>query len=466
MFPVLSLNRGACNAMEPMSALIVFLSFVSVLHARPDAEQERLWQIARLNNPTLRALDADILAARARLKRSQILLPANPELELSKRNGRLRTSPVLDPAIEGPLQSENQKTEGYALELSQEFEIAGQRGLRIDASSQELSALVASREARLREIFFGIQKELLTLSIRTRLLQVLDDQIASISRIETQYRLRGVRDARLGAYALDIIQSDLAILGIEKSSVFEDRQTSLRTIAILLGDAKANPAPAPDRVDLFVPLPDENLIFQGLSTDNPFVKETLARLKSGEAKLELARRSIYPNITAFLGMGTDRRGKGTSIAFPPLTSGPQAERERFVTFGVRIPIPVVDRGQGLEEEARADLNKMAITSESTRLQMEMRVAAWISRYAQLRESVMTLSAQVAKRNLIYARLDNAFLNGRMGYSEYWTERAKWMSMEREVNHAMLEAAEARAGIQILSGIDFNTGALIEWGNSK
>ncbi|HMY44591.1 MAG TPA: hypothetical protein PKX74_03900, partial [Leptospiraceae bacterium] len=97
---------------------------------------------------------------------------------------------------------------------------------------------------------------------------------------------------------------------------------------------------------------------------------------------------------------------------------------------------------------------------------EIRGRSLLSRYAQARANLKGISLQVAKRTAIYLRLDQAFLTGRMNYSEYWSERSKWMTMERELNHALLDAIEARSGIEILSGIDFATGKPVELETTK
>lgn len=449
-------------------AILFAIVFACVLNAEPQADHLRLWEIARLKNPILRVMDADILAARARMNRSQVLFQSNPELELSTQRGTLRTGVVIDPGLEGPLQKEKQRTTGYEVGISQEFEVAGQRGLRIESTSAELESLVWRRQAHLRELYFGIRKELLTLSVQSRLIKVLDDQITSVSRVEQQFRNNGVRDTRLGLYALDAIQADLALLRLERTAVEQDAQVSIGNLRGLVGNSEiVRPNGNFTDADLFPHSPDEALILQKtLSTENPILKENLALATKAKVDVELARRSIYPNVTAFLSAGQERRGNGLAIALPPISSGPQSESERFVRAGIRIPIPVFNRGQGLEAGARAELTRITSTADAARLQMEIRGRSLLSRYAQARANLKGISLQVAKRTAIYLRLDQAFLTGRMNYSEYWSERSKWMTMERELNHALLDAIEARSGIEILSGIDFATGKPVELETAK
>jgi hypothetical protein len=110
--------------------------------------------------------------------------------------------------------------------------------LRIESTSAELESLVWRRQAHLRELYFGIRKELLTLSVQSRLIKVLDDQITSVSRVEQQFRNNGVRDTRLGLYALDAIQADLALLRLERTAVEQDAQVSIGNLRGLVGNSE------------------------------------------------------------------------------------------------------------------------------------------------------------------------------------------------------------------------------------
>lgn len=447
---------------------VFLLSCALALDAAPQNEHLLLWGIARIQNPTLRTIDADIVAARARVSRSQVLLESNPELELSTHRGSLRTGAVIDPGLEGPLQKERQRTTGYELGVSQEFEVAGQRGLRIESTSAQLDSLFSRRLALSREVYFGIRRELLTLTVQSRLIKILDDQILSVAQLEKQFRDYGIRDTRLGVYALDAIQADLTLLRLERSAAEQGRQESIGNLIGLVGNPEMGRNAIGNFTDaeLFPQSPDETLILKTVSMENPFLKESLALARKAEVDIELARRNIYPNVTGFISIGTDQRGNGTAIALPPLSSGPQSERERFVRAGVRIPIPVFNRGQGLEDGARAELSRIKTTAEATRLQMEIRARSLLSRYAKARANLEAILPQVAKRTFIYARLDQAFLTGRMSYSDYWTERSKWMTMERDLGRAQLDAIEARSSVEILSGIDFATGKPVELETAK
>lgn len=401
-------------------------------------------------------IEADLSAAKGRLKRSEILLQSNPELELSTLRGKVRTNPVVDPGLEGPLLGEKQTLSGYEIGLSQQLETGGQRGLRMEESAHEIAGLTATRELRMREVYFGIQRELASLAAHLQMTALLDEHILGVSAVETLYRNGAIRDARLGMFVLDSIRSDIAIMRIERSGFELDRLTSLANLRELVPGQSKFTVPVDPRT--FPSPPDESLVRSRMNDENPLVKANIAAVKQSHASLELAGRRIYPDVTVFLGMGEDRRGRGYTIAAPPLTSGPQAERERYFRLGVRVPIPVFNRGQGLEEEARSDLAKASILDSTTRNKLEAQALAILGRYAQLRHNIKDISGQIAGRRAIFARLSAAVQSGRMGYTEFWSEQSKWITLERDLYRAVLGCIQARADLEILTGLDLATGS--------
>jgi outer membrane protein TolC len=81
-------------------------------------------ETALKNNPEIQAVRLEQDAAQGRLDQAGLLLRSNPVIEGSV--SRKDTQP------EG-----GEKVTNYTLQLSQEFELAGQRGLRVDAARSD-----------------------------------------------------------------------------------------------------------------------------------------------------------------------------------------------------------------------------------------------------------------------------------------------------------------------------------------
>jgi cobalt-zinc-cadmium efflux system outer membrane protein len=105
---------------------------------------EEATRLALTNNPDLRTLAASTDAAKARLGGASVLLQSNPNVTTTA----------------GPRSSDAGKSSDYSVLVVQQFEIAGQRGARIDAAAAALEAteaqvlaLRADVAARVRESF-------------------------------------------------------------------------------------------------------------------------------------------------------------------------------------------------------------------------------------------------------------------------------------------------------------------------
>ena len=105
---------------------------------------EEATRLALENNPDVRALAADVNAAKARLAGASLLLQNNPSVT----------------ATAGPRSSPTGETRDYSFQILQQFEIAGQRSARVDgaeaaldAAEAQLQALRTDVTAKVRETF-------------------------------------------------------------------------------------------------------------------------------------------------------------------------------------------------------------------------------------------------------------------------------------------------------------------------
>lgn len=113
----------------PSSIPIILCLTLSAAEQTPSLTVQQSIELALERNPTILSIRAEVAAARARLDGASVLLRSNPEIEGSA----------------GPRRSPDGRSTDLGLGVSQQVEIFGQRGARIDAAE----ALVASAEATL-----------------------------------------------------------------------------------------------------------------------------------------------------------------------------------------------------------------------------------------------------------------------------------------------------------------------------
>src|SRR5512143_2826765 len=108
------------------TVLSLALFMVSVTASASAMTMDEAVQEALKNNIDLQAARQEEIAAQGRLEQASLILGSNPVIEGTSFKKTL-------PADEGGDQFRD-----YELRLSQEFEIAGQRGLRKDAAEKGL----------------------------------------------------------------------------------------------------------------------------------------------------------------------------------------------------------------------------------------------------------------------------------------------------------------------------------------
>lgn len=103
---------------------------------------EEATRLALTNDPEVRTLAASIDAAKARLAGASLLFQSNPALT----------------ATTGPRSSAAGRTLDYSVQILQQFEIAGQRGARIDAARAALDATEAQVKALRADVAARVQE--------------------------------------------------------------------------------------------------------------------------------------------------------------------------------------------------------------------------------------------------------------------------------------------------------------------
>lgn len=440
-------------------ALVLFASAAASLQSQTfESDAAQLWEAARIHSPEIRMAQSERRAAEARAVQNQLLLRANPELEMALLRGSSETGAVLDPELSGPLTRERQGVSGYELGFSQEIETGGQRAIRLQTAEAEMRLFRAREEARMREVRSGLRSSLLRVAALDRLRAGLDRQAISLRQIASAYRAAGMRDSRFGTYTLQAIESDLALLDVERNGVLNDFSSAQTHLFQLCGKKIAlNAGSYGEEIDsMLPPAPALEVLLEAARTDSPHLLEARQMIVLSRDETELAGRSIYPSVTLFAGIGVERKGRDSVAALPPITSGPQGEFERRVRFGIRLPVPLFDRGQGRSRESREGEVQAQIRGDRLEAELLSSIESHVSRYQTGRQSLARLKVQIAQAPFVTARLDAAFLGGRLSYAEFWSERSRWMEMERSYYDILQHTMESRMSIEILTGVDFQS----------
>lgn len=370
-----------------MTRMIIFacalLLFVPSAHAMTLNEAV---ETALKNNPEIQAVRLEEGAAQGRLDQAGQLLRSNPIIEgsVSRKN---------------TLPDGGEKVKNYGLRLSQEFELAGQRGLRVDVARngrekalQDIRdeervliaavkdafarSLAAKRKIELAEEALKLQEELVAsaaVKFQTGDISALEQNLADVelgkARRERMLAERERREALLGMQEL---------LGLKPSAGFS-----------VEGEL---PSEAPV-------IPDKGKITEAAALQRPDVQSAAAEVQQAKSAMKLAGREALPSMTV---------------------SGFYNKDDRLNEAGVMLsfPLPFFDRKQADRKEAAAKAGQALIKQASLERVIEGEIEAAHANLAAAAEELSLFKKDVLGKAMENLGLMNlAFKEGKFGFFE-------------------------------------------------
>lgn len=309
-------------------------------------------ETALRNNPDIQSVRLEEGAAQGRLDQAGLFLRSNPVIEGSV--SRKDTLP------EG-----GEKVKNSGLRLSQEFELAGQRGLRVDAakSGREkaiqdildkervlitevkdafVRALAAKQKIALTGEAVKLQEELVASA-------AIKFQTGDISALE-----QNLADVELGKARRDLMHAE------------RERREALLGLQELMG-IKASPSFSVEgELPSEAPaIPDKEKIRETIAQQRPDVLSAAAEVRQAKAAMKLAGREAIPNVTVsgFYNRDDKLDESGVMLSFPlPFSDWKQADRKDAAAKAGQALIKQASLERSLEreiEEAHANLSAAA-----------------------------------------------------------------------------------------------------------
>ena len=420
--------RGAWRSLSYAIGLVLFLAVVT--HAQEQSlTANEVVRRALAANGELAAVRLEIDRARARLRQAGRL--PNPTIDVEQSTGRFTGSP-----------GESELSVGIAVPI----ELGGKRRRRIELARAELEAAeaeVADRERRLTndvralyaEALAAIRElstlaELSDLDLQTtRFVQarVNEGETAPIElnqlRVEVE-RLRSRRalvDGRLKGTLLKL----KSLTGIEILRLGEDLQ-------------QPNSNPSPASLDTAVEI---------ALRSRPDLK--LARLSEEVAHdgLQLARAQAVPDLTPFT------RYSSTRSVFEDTPVGVLRDRDKSLTFGVAVELPIFNRNQGGKEEAAVAIAQAQRRREFLEAVIRSEVQSAYARYEAAQAAVTVFEQGALPRSNQNVRtIRAAYQIGAFSITELLVEQRRLLDVQREFTEALTERYRALADLQAAMGM--------------
>jgi cobalt-zinc-cadmium efflux system outer membrane protein len=322
---------------------------------------------ARASNPELRATAQDLELARGGLVKARYPSQFNPEIggEAAQRE---RNEP-----------GESGAVTDFAVTLSQEFEVAGQRGARIREAERNLGRAEAQLRDRERLLDGDVKQAFVGVLVSTRRLELL----RAIEELDR--RVRDAAVARTEAGEASAIEANLAAIryGQARKDAFTaeaDRLVALIGLRRLLNlDPDAPLDPLGDIRARPVDVTPADALARALDT-RPDLLAARREVERVDAERALTRRLALPNPTVVAFYREEERGP-----------------DKVAGAGLRIPLPLFDRKQGELVALAARHNQAALQHDAVRRQVEQEVADALQRYDAARRTLTVFEQDVLAR---------------------------------------------------------------------
>jgi cobalt-zinc-cadmium efflux system outer membrane protein len=180
--------------------------------------------------------------------------------------------------------------------------------------------------------------------------------------------------------------------------------------------------------------------------NRPDLKLARLNVEVAQAGLKLARAYSVPDVVPFT-----KYSYGRSV-FDDTPVGVLRDRDRLLTFGVSIGIPVFNRNQGAKAEATAAITQADRRRAFLEAIVRNEVQSAYARYEAARAAVSTFEQGVIPRGAENIRtIRAAYEIGAFSIGDLLGEQRRLVDAQREFTEALAEQYRALADIQAAIG---------------
>lgn len=394
-----------------VSATCFVVLFCARLEAQQSVDFDTALELARKNNPDWRAAEQELEIARGKLTTARLISPFNPVIE----------------GQSGPRRIPGEGTGAdYAVGLSMEVEVAGQRGLRIGEAEINLQKVAATFQdfartfrAKLARAFYQavVARERLALQRRV---ENLNRTLVDVTKIK--YDAGDVSGLEVNVSVVRYGQSRKETLDAERSL-----NQSLLELRRLIGVEEA--FIPQDKLDVTLPSVSSTTILERALANRPDFAARRYELQRAEAEIALRKREIFPNPS--VGVTATRESSG----------------DRHVLGVLSIPLPIFNRRQGELESLEA--RRLQARSEFLALEktIQKEVNQAMNQWETARQSVGLFQREVIEQ------IDENFRLLEAAYRERRIDLPRLLVMENDLvvaNQSYLDVLSSlrEAAIQI------------------
>ena len=378
-------------------------------------------KMALESNFELRALKIEEEVAKGQLEKAQILFPGNPVVERSlSRKDR--------PTVDGGGRSTN-----YSMKLSQEFEVAGQRGLRIELARKNLSGVILGIKNKERILAYEV-KDTFARSLALKKKVELTGRVAALQEELLDFTKVKYEAGSVSGLEVNLAEVELGKAKRDRLSVERELRESLLALQGLIGspiepgfglDGELSPQG--------YPLPDKEVLKERAAKLRPDLRAASLEVERSSRAIDLVNREMVPNVTLGGFHGRDEQKNETGIV-----------------ASVSIPLFNRKKAERIEAQARASQAKIRRSGVERTLDREIEEAHSSLTYA-LNELAIFRKEIVMKSLENLNLLNFAFKEGKISFFDVRTAQKDTVEIQFIYLDTILRAQRLVYAIENVAG---------------
>ena len=370
---------------------------------------------------------------RARARLTQAGLRANPTLEVEQTSGRFVGSP-----------GDGELSVGVAVP----FDIYNQRRRRIDVAQAEITLREAEINARQRElanqIFISYAEALAAL----RELSVLEELLELDTRTTRFVQIR-VNEGETAPLELSLLQTEVERLRARRQLVEGRMQTAMSRLKFFAGVPIEEPLRLREEISTAtlsqLPPNIETGIAVALKS-RPEIRVAELEEQVASAGLRLVRAQARPDLTGFTRYTQGRAGFDDP-------RGAFSQRDRSLTFGVAIGLPVFNKNQGARAEAEIAIRQAQQRRLFAEKIIRSEIAIAFQRIESANRALNTLETAVLPRSRANIEtIRQVYSIGELKITDLIAEQRRLLDANRDLTETLTERYRAQADLFIALGI--------------
>lgn len=383
------------------------------------------------NNGEIKIARLEVEKAKARL--TQAGLRSNPTLEVEQTTGRLVGSP-----------GDRELSVGMSLPI----DAYGQRRRRIDVAKVEITLKEAELIARQRELsgqIFGTYAEALA---ALREVQVLDELLVLDTETVRFVQIR-VNEGESAPLELGLLQTEVERLRARRQLVEGKLQAAVSKLKFYAGIPFEQPLQLREEISTaslpLLPSTIETSITVGLK-NRPEIRLAELDEQLATAGLRLIRSQSKPDLDAFTRYTQGRAGFDDP-------RGEFFQRDRSLTFGVAIGLPIFNKNQGAKAEAEIAIRQAQERRAFAEQVVKNEIIIAFQRIEAAKRALAILETAVLPRsreNITTIR--RVYEIGELKITDLIAEQRKLLEANRDLTETLTERYSAQADLFIALGL--------------